>query len=191
MSEFLACSRLSAMIVDKYLFVHAGIMEKLINHTQKLKGENVVLSINNLIKDWLLDNNTTKDKVFIIKLLAGKTLSPFWPRIFGSIKKNLEMETDMCQEHVKPVLDLLNLEGIVVGHTPQIKHNINSTCSKKVWRVDIAGSQAFDEVLFEDIKSDKDKQAVQKGRVPQVLEITLGKDGEKDSFRLLPKELNV
>ena len=190
LSEFLACTRLSSMIIDKYLFVHAGLMEKLIQHTQKLDGDNVVLTINNIIRGWLLDNNTEKDKVFIMKLLAGKSLSPFWPRVFGNIKRNVDMENSECQKHVKPVLDLLNLEGIVVGHTPQIKHNITSACSSKVWRVDIAGSQAFDEVLFEDVKTDKEKQAIQKGRVPQVLEIILGKEGEKDSFNLLPKELN-
>lgn len=190
LTEFLGCTRLSSIIVDKYLFVHAGIMEKLITFTEeKYKNKDAVLTINNIIQEWLLNTKSSEDKVFIMKLLAGKTMSPFWPRVFGSMKKNLDMESDECKRIVKPVLDLLGLEGIVVGHTPQLKHNINSTCTNKVWRVDIAGSQAFDEILFEGVKSDTEKQKIQKGRVPQVLEIKLGRNN-KDEFRLLPDYLN-
>ena len=49
MAEFLGCTRLSSIIVDKYLFVHAGIMEKLITFTEEKFKDNVVLSINNII----------------------------------------------------------------------------------------------------------------------------------------------
>lgn len=190
MAEFLACSRLTSIIVDKYLFIHAGIMDKLIKYMEKKKGDNVVLTINNLIKEWLLDNNGVDDKILITKLLSVNFLSPFWPRVFGTLKKNLDKESDECVKYVRPVLELLNLKGIIVGHTPQLKHNINSTCSSTVWRVDVAGSQAFDQILFEDGKTDEEKEKIQKGRVPQVLEITLGKDEKDDSFKLLPDELN-
>jgi hypothetical protein len=193
LSEFMGCTRLSSIIVDNYLFVHAGIMERLINYTNKSKkvaDRNSVKTINDLVGSWLLNNNTDGDKVFIMKLLAGKFMSPFWPRIFGTIKTNLELESEECKKYVKPVLNLLNLKGIVVGHTPQLKNNINSTCSNTVWRVDIAGSQAFDEVLFDGVSDEKEKQKLQKGRETQVLEITLGRNGKEDSFQLLPKSLN-
>ena len=192
LAEFLACSRLTSIIVNGYLFVHAGIMERLIHYTNKKKkvaNRESVPTINNLIRDWLLDKSPDKEKAFIMKLLAGKFMSPFWPRIFGTLKRDLELESDECKKYVKPVLELLNLKGIVVGHTPQMKYNINSTCSNTVWRVDIAGSKAFDEVLFDGIKDEEERQAIQKGRVTQVLEITIDKKGN-DTFRLLPEELN-
>ena len=192
LAEFMACTRLTSIIVDGYLFVHAGIMERLINYTNKKKktaDQESVPKINEMVKDWLLNDSPDKEKVFIMKLLAGKFMSPFWPRIFGTLKRNLELESDECKQYVKPVLELLNLKGIIVGHTPQMKYNINSTCSNTVWRVDIAGSQAFDEVLFEGVKSSEERQAIQKGRVTQVLEINLNKNGD-DSFKLLPEHLN-
>jgi len=193
LTEFMGCTRQSSMIVDGYLFVHAGIMERLINYTNKNKkvvDRESVTTINQLVGRWLLNGNTTDDKVFIMKLLAGKFMSPFWPRIFGTIKTNLELASEQCQKYVKPVLELLKLKGIVVGHTPQLKNNINSTCSNTVWRVDIAGSQAFDEVLFEGVE-EKEKQSIQKFREPHVLEIMLGRDGKEDAFSLLPKGIEL
>lgn len=189
LAEFMACTRLTSIIVDGYLFVHAGIMERLIKYTNKTTKQKVVPKINEMVRDWLLNNSPEKEKEFIMKLLGGKFMSPFWPRIFGSLKRDLKLESKQCKKYVKPVLELLNLKGIIVGHTPQLKNNINSTCSNTVWRVDIAGSQAFDEVLFEGVKSDEEKQAIEKGRVTQVLEITLNKNGD-DSFKLLPEHLN-
>ena len=191
LSKFMGCTRQTSMIIDGYIFVHAGIMERLINYTTKRKkvaNRESIITINKLISKWLLNNNTDGDKVFIMKLLAGQYMSPFWPRIFGSIKTNLKMEDEKCQQYVKPVLDLLKLKGIVVGHTPQLKNNINSTCSNTVWRVDIAGSQAFDEVLFAGVK-EKEAKEIKKFRKPHVLEITLGRDGKEDTFALLPKSI--
>lgn len=183
MVEFLGCSRLATIIVDGYLFVHAGIMEQLTKFILKT-NKDIVPTINNSIKSWLLSSYDDKDKEFIQTLLTGNTLSPFWVRTLGSIQRNLDIETSECKKLVEPILKILSIKGIVIGHTPQLKTNITSTCSNTVWRVDIASSQAFDEVIFSDVK-DSDKQEIQKGRIPQVLEITLGDDKTPDSFKIL------
>ena len=188
LSQFMACSRLTSVIVGGYLFVHAGIMEKLIEHVNKtheaVNTESVAI-INNLVQKWLLNRDLDKsEKDLVRKILSGRNMSPYWPRVFGSMKMGLDKEDQRCKKYVEPVLTLLSLKGIVVGHTPQIKTNINSTCSNTVWRVDIAGSQAFDEVMFTDTKSDDDKKAIQLGRKSQVLEITVNRDGQ-DTFKIL------
>lgn len=190
LANFLACSRLSAIIVDKYLFVHAGILDKLIKNTLKHSSENKdplssIEVINKTIQSWLLNDIQDKDKDYIVKLLGGKALSPFWPRTFGNLPSNLPMNSKSCNQHVKPVLELLKLKAIIVGHTPQLKKDINSTCDNTVWRVDIAGSQAFDKVVFMNINNDHDHDLITKGRIPQVLEIILGNDTIPDKFNVL------
>ena len=195
LSNFLACGRVSSIIIDKYLFVHAGILEKLIKHTSKYSNENnnnnSIDIINNTIRQWLLNADLKKDNEFITQLLSGKTLSPFWPRIFGNLPSGLDRSNKLCKNHVEPVLKLLNLKGLVVGHTPQLKIDINSTCSNTVWRVDVASSQAFNKVIDKDItnQSDSDKNKIKSGRKPQVLEIILGDNENLDKFNILKLNL--
>lgn len=186
LSNFLACARVSSIIVDKYLFVHAGILEKLINYTDKFSNsKQTIHTINDSIKNWLLNTDLKKDNKYVAQLLSGKTLSPFWPRIFGNLPTGLEASNKLCKHHVDPVLKKLELKGLVVGHTPQLKININSTCSRKVWRVDVGSSQAFEKVFAQDItdQSKDDKKKIKEGRKPQVLKIILKDD--QDDFIVL------
>ena len=185
-ANFMACSRVSSIVVDKYLFVHAGILEKLINYTTKEKNISKSQSIgmiNNTIRNWLLNLDTIEDKEYINKLLGGKNFSPFWPRIFGNLPSDLDNTNKLCTNHVNPILKHLDLKGIVVGHTPQLKMGINSTCSSSVWRIDVAGSQAFDKIMETDLEIDKSK--IKSIRQPQVLEIILGSDQIKDTFNII------
>ena len=186
LSNFLACARVSSIIVDKYLFVHAGILEKLINYTDKFSNsKQTIHTINDSIKNWLLNTDLKKDNKYIAQLLSGKTLSPFWPRIFGNLPTGLDSSNKLCKHHVDPVLKKLELKGLVVGHTPQLKIDINSTCSNKVWRVDVGSSQAFEKVFAQDItdQSKDDKEKIKEGRKPQVLKIIL--DDNEDKFIVL------
>ena len=194
LNEFLGCGRLATIIVDGYLFVHAGIMKELIdlvnrkNATDKNatnQKENIIPTINQSIKEWLLTAYDEKNLEFIKSLLKPDVLSPFWPRIFGTLNTNLDYETFECKKYIAPILEALDIKGIIVGHTPQIKMNINSTCSNTVWRIDMASSQAFDEIMFKDVDF-SEKQAIQEGRIPQVLEIILATDDQSvDSFNVL------
>lgn len=196
LANFLACSRLSAIIVKSYLFVHAGILDKLINKSMlelehssesnnkkhKSNSNKSIEHINDTVKSWLLGSLNVKDNKYIGQLLGGQELSPFWPRIFGNLPSNIPLTNEICQRHVQPVLNLLDLKGLVVGHTPQLKMNINSTCSDTVWRVDVAGSQAFEKVIY---VKEQDKELIKEGRKPQGLEILIGKNGEPDRFNVI------
>jgi hypothetical protein len=194
-SNFMACSRMSAIIIDRYLFVHAGILEKLVSYTSRTLGKNqvnklqTISTINEAVRKWLLNLDTDKDKEYIGKILGGKTLSPFWPRIFGNLPSDLDKSNKLCSKNVDPVLRDLNLKGIVVGHTPQLKFGISSTCSQTIWRIDVASSQAFDKIMEKDIQIDKDK--IKSIRSPQVLEITLGSEVDEDTFKVLKLEKNI
>lgn len=197
LAEFLGCGRLTSIIVGGYLCIHAGIMEPLINLVHKKNGTSstnpsakdkarIVPTINTAVREWLLTSYDEKDKEFIDAIINGKDESPFWPRLFGNIKRNLDIETSDCKKIVSPILAALDIKGIIVGHTPQYKININSTCSKKIWRVDIASSQAFDAIIFDQVKTAKQRQKIQKGRKPQVLEIIFSKNPNKeDQFNIL------
>ena len=190
LANFLACARLSAIIVDNYLFVHAGVLEKLIKYTSKYSGEkniNSIQVINDVVKKWLLNTDSIDDKDYISQILGGKTLSPFWPRIFGNLPTGLNKSHKLCKKYVDPVLNILNLKGLIVGHTPQTKININSTCSNTVWRVDVASSQAFDNIIERDITrlSDNEKDSIRLGRQAQVLEIILGDKNNEDKFNII------
>ena len=191
LSTFLACSRQSTMIINKYLFVHAGVLDKLITNTidmatddNKINKTKSIEIINDKIRSWLLNSIKKEDEEYINKLLSGND-SPFWPRVFGSLKTNLSIHDESCKKDVKPVLDNLDLKGIVVGHTPQIKININSTCSDTVWRIDVASSQAFENVMYPNSNDMDENKKIKQGRKPQVLEIVLGENGEKDQFNIL------
>jgi len=194
LSTFLACSRQSAIIIDGYLFVHAGILDKLIKTTAehsdtKINNIDSIDIINRTVQSWLLGSINKEDDIeYVNKLLSGN-ISPFWPRIFGNLEPKLPMENPACQKNVKPILETLNLKGIIVGHTPQLKININSTCDNTVWRIDVAGSQAFQNVIYSANNTVKTNKIIEIGRKPQVLEIILNKNKDKnDEFNLLIHE---
>ena len=64
----------------------------------------------------------------------------------GTLPSDLNMENKYCNDNIKPVLKIYNVERIVVGHTPQFMNDqgINSTCNGSVWRADVGLSKAFD-----------------------------------------------
>ena len=140
-----------------------------INRKKKVKKSlQSIEIINKTVQSWLLGAISAKDNKFVGQLLGGQELSPFWPRIFGNLPSDIPLDNEVCQKHVQPVLNLLDLKGLVVGHTPQLKMNINSTCSDTVWRVDVAGSQAFENVIY---LKEQDTHEIKEGRKPQGLEI--------------------
>lgn len=143
LAKFMACTRQTAIIIGSFLFVHAAIIPKLLKK-YKIENKNDLSKINKLIRLWLLD--ILKEQK-IDTLLNDHKISPFWPRIFGSLPHNISMDNDDCEKHLKPVLDILEIDGMIIGHTPQFytnKKGINSTCDNKVWRTDHGASKAFD-----------------------------------------------
>jgi hypothetical protein len=153
----LACTRQSAVIVGSFIFVHGGIVPEL---AKKYK----ISKVNTLIRKWLL-KKIDESNEDIENLVNTPNESPFWSRLFGHLPSGLSLNDNRCSDALSSVLKFwggeTGLKGMVVGHTPQIEKGINSTCDKKVWRVDIGASQAFD--VFSKIKNS--------GRKPSVLEI--------------------
>jgi hypothetical protein len=154
LAKYMACTRVSSVIIGSNLFVHAGILPVLINKLDELKISTHAKYqyINNVIRKWLLNNLETvpRDKkpnnIFMDQLLSDSKLSPFWPRVFGNIQPDKPHTNLACQTYLEPILDVFKIGKLIVGHTPQLYKNglgINSTCSEKLYRVDGGFSNAF------------------------------------------------
>ena len=141
-------------------FIHGGLIPDFIENIGGNKSN--FYEINYYVRKWLLGLIADENVKHIVH---NNPHTIFWDRILGSIPPNTNVEDNhYCKEYLEKVLDIFNLKGMIIGHTPQIfKHNegINSTCDEKLWRVDIGGSEAFSE--FDQIDSNN--------RKPQVLNI--------------------
>lgn len=164
--QLLGCSRLGAVIIGSNLFVHAGMLDILLDKLQINKPEDLE-SINILIKKWLLG---LINKEYVEHIVTSNKVSMFWTRILGSIPPDVSNENPTCIGHIGNVLKLFNIGSIVIGHTPQsfvYNQGINSTCGNTIWRVDNASSSAFhgfDKIYMK-------TGEINQYRKPQVLEI--------------------
>ena len=160
-ANLLACTRHSVLIIGDFLFIHAGIDKEFLNN---FRGREKLPILNDIVKKWLLNtlDNTKIDEDTLNKILSDSTYSPFWNRVLGNLPPNLPYSDDKCQEHLSPIIDSYKIKGLIIGHTPQMKDGINSTCGNKVFRIDFGGSKAFD---------NKTSSEENLKREPQVLEI--------------------
>jgi hypothetical protein len=165
--KILGCSRQSVAIIGSHLFVHAGIIDNLISYLE----ENNITDLNEIninIKLWLLSVNKVDDKLNVF--LNDQKISPFWVRELGLLESNLSKDEKKC-ELIKKTIDFYQINDIIIGHTPQSFMNntdINSTCGRKIWRVDNGSSHAFDNFDHELTKTGKSSR----NRRCQVLKIT-------------------
>ena len=167
-AKFMACTRLSSIIIGNFIFVHAGIVPEFIDKLN-IKDRDDLFKINFMVRKWLLN---LIDESYVDKIVNSSPYSMFWDRILGAIPPNINNKNDECVQHLDPVLKLFNVGYMFVGHTPQpfkFKNldsecdGITATCDNKLWRVDNGASQAFD---VHDIDNEK------QNRSAQVLEIT-------------------
>jgi hypothetical protein len=138
-SEFLACTRQVALIIGSNLFVHGGILPQ-IAKKYSVKNLNELMSLYLLDK---LDNKQSKDFIY-------SNISPLWTRKFGNIgiqkftKKNNNVEKNECNNLLKPLKKIYQVDKIIVGHTPILEEGISSVCNGKIWLTDYGLSKAFD-----------------------------------------------
>lgn len=174
--KFLGCSRLLFVIIGNNFFCHAGLIKPYIDKIIK-KNEtpiNALTRVNEIFRHWLVTGEVKDND--LIKLTAGITddkyggddnnISILWDRILGKINPGLDKNKGLCVKEFLPIMQMLNLENMIIGHTPQIFMNndsINGTCSDRLWRIDNALSEAFDSLIT---RSHKNKE-----RKYQVLEI--------------------
>jgi hypothetical protein len=140
--KYLGCTRLPAVIIGSNIFVHAGLVDGLISSIG-LTGNNDFEVINQSIRLWLLG---MLHEDYIKEIIGGSTYSMFWTRILGKIPPGVSLDNPVCSAHISKVLQMFNIGGIIIGHTPQsflYNDDINSTCGNKVWRVDNGSSAAF------------------------------------------------
>lgn len=133
-ANFLACSKVGALIIGSNLFVHGGITPELADNFSDIS------KINKILQKWLLNKleNTELNK----KILFDSQYSPFWNRLLGKMKSNLSKQNAECIKNVNPILKTYKVGKIFIGHTP--KQNIDITCDNSLYRVDTALSHAFD-----------------------------------------------
>jgi hypothetical protein len=149
-ANLLGCTRQSVLIIGEFLFVHAGITDYVLN---KFPGRENLPKLNDMVKNWLLQQMHKMDDRTMNELLNSADNSLFWTRIFGQLPPKLSYNDDSCKQYLHPVLEAYGIKGMIIGHTPQ-EIGINSTCGNTLFRIDIGASKGFDSK-----------------RAPQVLEI--------------------
>lgn len=157
MANFLACTRLMALVIGSNLFVHAGIVKEIANKYE-------IDDLNKILSLYLF--NELDNPEYITDIFDNAMVSPLWTRAYGLANK--KMSKKKCAEMMEPLLKSYNVGRIYVGHTPQVLDGINGLCKDtnnkyQINLVDYGGSRAFNEF-------NKNSKA-------QVLEIL--NDGEK------------
>ena len=169
MGKFLGCTRNSAVIIGSNLFVHAGIIDGLINEIgiSTTNGKDDIALIDIAIRHWLLG---LEDRKIVRNIINSTDKSIFWTRKLGYIKPNEPANNPTCMANLELVLETFGINRIIIGHTPQsftFSKKINGTCGNKLIRVDNGSSMAFHR--FDNIYMSSN--VVSEGRIPQVLEI--------------------
>jgi hypothetical protein len=169
MGKFMGCTRQVAVIIGSNMFVHAGVIDLLINDLSidVMNSHNDLELINIAVKMWLLG---LEDKETIKKIIAPTDISLFWTRKLGNIMPNQTMENLDCKKNVSTALNVFKVGSVIIGHTPQsfmYSESINGTCDNKVWRVDNGSSSAFHAFDSNYMRNNK----VLNARRPQVLVI--------------------
>ena len=141
-AKMMGCSRLPAVVIGSNLFVHAGIVDALIEEIQ-LNGIADFETINIKIRKWLLG---ILDQKSVNKIISYSPNSMFWTRNLGNIPPRVDMEDPRCKDNISNVLKMFNISTMFIGHTPMsFNHNDfgGSTCSNRIWRIDNGSSAAF------------------------------------------------
>lgn len=163
--NFLGCTRLPAVIIGSNLFVHAGMIDSIID-LLNIKEKTDIKTINVAIKKWLLG---ILDIRKVKKMITSKN-SIFWTRILGGIPPNIDISNEICKSNIDNVLKIFKINNLIIGHTPQsfaYNDGINSTCDGKIWRVDNGSSSAFHKFDEHFMKTGN----ISHSRRPQILEI--------------------
>jgi Calcineurin-like phosphoesterase len=141
-AELMACTRVPAIIIGSFIFVHAGFINKFLEKLN-MNGRPDLYKISYILRKWLLG---IIDKNNVINIISSARYSLFWDRILGSIPPDMNNDYPQCVDYLNKALDVFQVDKMIIGHTPQFfTHNmgINKTCDDKLWRVDFGGSFGF------------------------------------------------
>lgn len=172
-SQLLGCTRLLFVMIGSNFFCHGGLIKPFIDKIRKTHEDplDTLDRLNYVFRKWLITGN--KDDEYAINLTAASGLSVedacdyklsiLWNRILGNIKPDMANDSGHCNTTFLPIMDMIKMRNMIIGHTPQIflgNDSINGTCDKRLWRIDNALSDAFDE-LKDTIKTNKSKKKFQ------------------------------
>ena len=136
--------------LGEFLFIHGSITDKLIN-TNIVNRKVSISKINNDTSNWL------QGKGKIPECLSDMSdENPVFSRMYSNKKVFNESE---CKKLDKQLEYFDNVNYVVMGHSRFKK--INSTCSKKLIRIDVSLSRAFGGKL-----DDKELQALEINQYP-------------------------
>ena len=159
-ADFLGCTRQLSLIIGSNLFVHAGILPEIAKKYE-------IQEMNQIISLYLWDK--LKNSLQYDDLLKASDYSPLWNRQFGSVN----IPTETCNLYMNTLKTRYKVGKIFIGHTPQLKSGISSTCQERIWLADYGASAAFN--TFDNNFIFNNKRS--KLREAQVLEIL--NDGEQ------------
>jgi hypothetical protein len=142
-AKMLACTRLPLIVIGDYIFLHAGIT---VNTMKKLniQSKDGFYKIQYVLRKYLLNILESDDeKKYAHKIVESDI---FWSRILGSIPKNLDLGDDRCSKYIEPILKLLKLKSIIIGHT---SNETVETCNNKLIKLNSMSSKSFN--MFKDM----------------------------------------
>ena len=129
----LACNTNGILQIGDWIFVHAGLLPRHIEHF-------TIPKINNIIRNILLGNIQIDDITPDIEDILFNEDSLLWTRFYS----NDNLSTPYKCHILNKTLDILEIGengGMVIGHTP--KNSIIHACRKKLWMTDVKLSEAF------------------------------------------------
>lgn len=150
LGKMMGCTRFPAVIIGSNIFVHAGIVDGLIND-MNIKTVDDLEEINIKLRMWLLG---LMEESCVTQIIDNRDInSMFWTRALGKIKPGVPLDSPECMDNLSKALKIFHMADnhgrvrMMIGHTPQsflYSDDINSTCGGKIWRVDNGSSKAFD-----------------------------------------------
>jgi hypothetical protein len=168
----LGCSRLLFVIIGSNFFCHGGLIKPYVDKIKKPHETPIEAlgRVNDMFRSWLITNKT--DDKNLMKLTSGipdnntygsADISILWDRILAKINPGMNETQGNCKNEFVPIMEMLNLRNMIVGHTPQVfmdTDSINGTCSNRLWRIDNALSNAFDSLIKKMEKNENRKYQV-------------------------------
>jgi hypothetical protein len=127
--EFRFMSKVKMGTTESVLFVHAGVHPKWLNRVSaKIRTEGSIDEINSFLMDELRKNPSSD--------FLASALSPVWTREMAQ-----DTESVVCGRLLPPIRKNLDIDRIVVGHTPQQTLMTATRCENRIILADVAMSR--------------------------------------------------
>lgn len=179
-------NRKAIVIIGDLVFVHGGLLKNFAKN-YNIKEVNEAFKqfmINGIIDKIISDFNEHDDPIHrnINDENAPNTLiNPLWNRSMGRTRKPYDCKDwHIIKQEISDnwLNNIYTINGIFVGHTPQMMDGINEICNKEIWRVDTGSSYGFEDPrMYTDNYYYESKIKNNDARKPQVLIITKSQTG--------------